>query len=89
MTTYVFFFGSCVVAVAIAAYMFVMSMIDDVKDSYKSLSKCTKAERNRPEFIEEFYKTIHFHSLAKQLSSINGQHNRVFLKQFDILSAFF
>lgn len=62
------FFVGCCVVYGIAAYMFLTSMADDIKNEYYALNDDANSEKDPSEFLKQFNEIIRFHSTTIELS---------------------
>lgn len=67
---YLVFFTVCSGTIGIASYMFVSTMIGDIKNNYQVMNECVKSKENHSDLSYQFHGTLQFHSTTKELSEM-------------------
>lgn len=67
-----FQFVASLASIGIGIFLFIITMVKDMKRTVKDLSKLSKTE---PLLKKQLYDFIEFHSIAKQLSSLSMNKN--------------
>lgn len=64
----VMFITFCILIIAIASCLLLISMTNDMQYSINTLNKCTKVKKKNFDIVQQFNDFIRFHSNAQQLS---------------------
>ena len=67
---HLYILGAAVISLEIGCYLWMMELIEDIKNDINSINKTAKLRKNQTQMSKQLTDSIEFHSKVKQLSEI-------------------